>query len=360
MCPAPSGGRFMSRYHCGVSIDEALEALGDALVGAGVALWQAPETSAALDALEGDLAPMRLPDEVRAFWRQVDVQTLRVDPYPCFSTPEFALEIWRDAREEFASFIPLALVQVGYESHECMSVELDVDGIDGGALFEWNLAGDGFERRFNSIADWVSHVAALVRDGSYLREETAHGPWLLVPHLEHPERALREYAGPPSHPRYGDTLNVGADILDWPEHWQRANGLLPDSLRLRGATHTVADVLGSPPAQEQRATIAARVVDLVGGGAGTRVRVDDATATVDVACPSNTTLLGPWIGDWYEFDIVVAPGARRRPSDPATATAGITDSVQQLTAALMARYSEPATATAEAIRRMRAPHDATG
>jgi hypothetical protein len=352
----------MSRYYGVVSIDEALEALGGALAGAGVALWQAPESSAGLDELEAELAPMRLPDEVREFWRRVDVQTLRAEPYPRFSTPEFALVSWRMARDEFAGAEPLALVQVGYESHECMSAELDVDGIEGGVLFQWCVSDvGGFARRFNSMADWVNHVAGLIGDGSYVRIENGQGHCLLVPPPEDIRTELAERTGPPTHPRYGDTLNVSDDILDWPEHWQRVNGLRADNLELRGATHNVSDVLDSPPAQELRATIAAYVVDLAGGGAGgIRVRVDDATGTMDVACPPDTTLLGPVLHGWYEFDIVVAPGARQRPSDPAVATAGVTDPVEQVTAALMARYGGPAAATAEAIRRMSAPHDSTG
>ena len=345
-----------------MSIHEALESLGRALAGAGLPSWQPPGTPADLDALESEIAPMRLPEAVREFWRQVDVRTLRASPYPQFSTPEFALQSWLMARNEFAAFQPLTLVQVGYESHACMSVELDVDDIDGGALFEWYVSdtSGGFDRRFNSMADWVSHVAALIKQGSYLRSEAAHGPWLLVPEPERVDEELAERALPPSHPLYGDTLNIGGDILDWPEHWQRANGVRPDSLRLRGATHTVVGVLSSPPAQELRATIAARVVSLAGGGGWARVRVDDGTGTMDVACPSGTTQLGPRMGDWYEFDVVVAPGARQRPADPIAAAAGIEEPVEHVDAVLIALYGGPATATAEAIRRMPAPRESTG
>ena len=248
-----------------------------------------------------------------------------------------------------------------YESHEVMSAELDVDGLAGGALFEWCVSDPqgGFHRRFNSMADWVSRVAELINDGQFLRRETEQqGPWLLVPH---PERYDEERAtAPPAHPRYGDTLHIDGDILNWPEHWQRANGLRPESLVLRGATHTVADVLASPAAVELRATIAARVVDLAGLGGAARVRVDDGTGRLDVACPVSTTLLGPRMRDWYEFDIVVAPGERKLPADPDVAGEDITDEVERVTAKLMARYGGPATATAQAIRRIPAPHDSTG
>jgi hypothetical protein len=345
------------RYHRGVSIGEALKSLGAALSGAGVPLWQAPDTLEGLSELEAELAPMRLPEEVREFWQQVDVRTLRASPYPGFSTPDFALTSWRTARAEFSAFQPLAVVQVGYESHACMSAELDLDGIEGGALFEWFVsdASGGFERRFNSMADWVSHVAALIDDRRFLRRERADGPWLLVPHPDDYENDRAAHT-PPAHPRYGDTLRIGGDILDWPEHWRRANGVRPENLVLRGATHTVAELLASPPETELRATVAARVVDLAGlGGASTRVRVEDATGRMDVACPGNTSLLGPRMRVWYEFDVIVTPGSRTLPADPEAAGEGLADAVERLTAKLMARYGGPPAATAEAIRRMPAP-----
>jgi hypothetical protein len=329
-----------------VTIDEALDAVAAALAGMGVPLWRPPETLADLDELEAELAPMRLPEAAREFWRRVDVRTLRVDPYPSFTTPEFALHGWRMARDEFAAFQPLALVNLGYESHGCMSVELDMDGIEGGALFEWFVSDpSGFDRRFDGLPDWLRHLAELIGQGRYRRTETEQGPRLLVPD---PDDAGAAHAARP-------VLHIGHDILDWPEHWQRANGVRPEDLRLRGATHTLSEVLASPPEQELRATIAGRVVDLAGGGGWTRVRVDDGTGALNVACPTEASLLGPRMHDWYEFDIVVAPGTRQAPVDPDAAAAGIEDPVERVTAMLMARYGGPAGATAEAVRRMPAP-----
>jgi hypothetical protein len=154
---------------------------------------------------------------------------------------------------------------------------------------------------------------------------------------------------------HGDALHIGADILDWPEHWQRASGVRPENLRLRGATHTVSDVVSSPPGAELRATIAARVANLAFGGGWTHVRVDDGTGALNVACPDETTLLGPGVDGWFEFDIVVAPGVRQVPVDPDAAAAGIEDDVERIAAVLMARDGGPAGAIAEAIRRMPTP-----
>jgi hypothetical protein len=347
MCPA--------RYELGVDLERALDQLGGALTVAGIPLWRAPESVDDLVDLEAAITPMRLPEDVRRFWMRVDARTLRVQPYPMMTSPEAALLFWRQARDEFRDMQPLALVDVGYESHFCMSVELDVGHIRGGALFEWCVSDpSGFTRRFNGIADWLAYIAELVSRGLYQRLDAKHGAVWVVPGYEnaHAEQALRSTPDP--HPVHGPALHVGGDILDWPKHWQRANGLRDEHLRLRGATHTIAQVLASPPAVQLRATIAARVIDYAGGGSWARVRVDDGTGTLNVYCPPGTTLVGPRNGEWNEFDIVVAPGLRHIPADPHTAGSGIEDDVERVTAVLMARYGGPAGATAEAVRPMSA------
>jgi hypothetical protein len=336
-----------------MSIDEALDGLRDAMGAVGVPGWEASATLADLEEIEAELAPMRLPEAVRQFWTCVDARTLRVQPYPAFTTPGFALQSWRMARDEFAAFQPLALVTIGYTSHACMSVELDVDDSAGGALFRWFVSDPtGFTRCFDGIVEWVEHLARLVRDGRYTRRDGEQGPSLLL--LDSDDADIMT-PSPRSHPVHGTALHVGGDIVEWPAHWQRANGLQPEQLRLRGATHTIAEVLASPPERELRGTIAGRVVNLMGVGGSTRVRVDDGTGRLDVACHPPATLLGPCIDRWYEFDVVVAAGLRRLPADIGEPTTSSEDPVADLTAVLMARHGGPADATAEAVRRMQAP-----
>lgn len=330
-----------------MTIDEALDALRDAMNAAGVPIWEAPATLADLEELEAELAPMRLPEAARRFWARVDVRTLRVEPFPAFAGPDWASQTWRMARDEFAEFQPLALVMIGYTSHVCMSVELDVEDVAGGALFEWrNDDRIEFTRRFDGVAEWVEHVARLVRDGSYTRLDGERGPSLRLPDADDAD-TMR--------PVHGTALHVGGDILEWPAHWQRANGLRPEHLRLRGATHTVAEVLASPPERELRATIAARVVNLSAGAGWTRARVDDGTGRMDVMCEPPATLLGPCVHQWYEFDVVVSPGPRRLPADIRESAESSGDPVADLAAVYMARYGGPADAAAEAVRRLPAP-----
>jgi hypothetical protein len=338
-----------------VDLEPALHELSAALTEAGIPLWQPPESLHDLQELEAELAPLRLPEAARRFWTLVDAPTLRVVPYPGFITPEMALTFWRLSRDEFRDMQPLALVCVGYASHRCMSVELGVGDSDGGALFEWYVSdASGFTRRFNALGDWVAYIADLVRRGLYRRLDTQQGPVWDVPGYEDTdaERALRPTPDP--HPVYGTALHVGDDILDWPEHWQRVNGVREEDLRPRGATHTIAEVLASDPSNPLVATIGGKVTALA-AGASARVRVDDGTGALDVFCPANATLLGPRISDWFEFDIVVDIGPRRVPPDPDQASAAVEGAAEKIAAVLMARHGGAVGARARAVRRMPAP-----
>lgn len=352
MCPVNAVSSRTARYHGGVEIDDALSRLGDALTAAGIPLWRPPQSLRDLEELEAEVAPMRVPEVLRQFWMRVDARTLRVEPYPGFITPATALMVWRQSRDDFRSAHPLALVTIGHEGHECMSVELDVGDIAGGALFEWCVSDlSSLTRRFNGLADWIAYIADLVERGLYRRLDTARGPEWVVPGHENTEaeRAIRPV--PDAHPVHGSALQIGGDILDWPEHWQRANGVRNEDVQLRGATHTIAEVLASTPSEPLNATIAGQVTALA-ASSWSHVRVDDGTGALDVFCPAETTLLGPGIGRWYEFDIVVDTGPRHVPPDPDEAAAGIDEEAERVLAVLRARHGGRAGATARALRRM--------
>ena len=146
---------------------------------------------------------------------------------------------------------------------------------------------------FNRLSDWVDYVAALIEQGAYVRRDSDRGPGLLIPGPAVQDAERPEPPEPGPDPVHGTSRYIGRDILDWPEHWQRANGLRAEDLELRGATHTVADLLALTPDVPLCATIGARVMSLAASGAWTRVRVDDGSAQLDVSCPYQTTLLGP-------------------------------------------------------------------
>ena len=144
-----------------MTVEDALGVLADALKRCDVPLWKPPASLEPVEKLQAAVSPMRVPEDVLEFWRLIDVTTLRVMPYPMFSTPDFALSGWELAKREFAAFQPLALFGVGYQSHDTMSVELDVGDVPGGALFEWFVSDPnaGFTRKFNALGDWVAYIS---------------------------------------------------------------------------------------------------------------------------------------------------------------------------------------------------------
>jgi hypothetical protein len=244
---------------------------------------------------------------------------------------------------------PLALFIVGYESHQCMSVELDSRYGRGGALFEWNLVDGGFHLRYRELSDWLDRMTELVAAGEFDRHDSPNGQVLYLrdPHRMVPMSKLP--APPTPDPVHGEITHYERPPLEWPLPWQRLSGIEPGDVKPRGATHTVAELLASDPAQPLEATIAALVVDLGNFGSGPFVRVSDGTGVMTIGCPTAVTTLGPAMRQRYEFDVVVQAGERREPPDP-DAVEATADAVKTLSRRLMARYGGPATAVATAVR----------
>jgi hypothetical protein len=192
-----------------VELAAALDGLRIALAAHGIPGWEPPRSTVVIDELEAATAPYQIPPDVLAFWREVDVRTVRVEPDPLLASPESALAFWRESSSNGLPFAPLLLV--GYESHDCMSVELDVDDIAGGALFEWALAmGSGFTRRHNSLAEWLSQIAELIDGGNFERLGALDGlPTLRVPHPQRWADWDSDRPVPPDHPVHGQRLLIG-------------------------------------------------------------------------------------------------------------------------------------------------------
>jgi hypothetical protein len=332
-----------------LSIDASIDALAEALTTAGVEAPRAPAEPPDVDAIDVAIAPMSLPEQVRRFWERVDPWSLRVQAYPHPTDPGFALNTWRQHRDEFPGMAPRALFLVGYESWACMSVELDSDFGPGGSLFEWRLEDGGFHLRYHELSGWLDRMTELVVAGEFERREGANGPvlHLLDPHTALPMNALP--APPPPNTVHGEVTAYEREPLRWPAHWQRLSGIEPDDVKPRGATHTIAELLASDAAQPLQATVAGRVVDLGGFGDVVRVRVSDGTGVMAIACPVAVTALGPAMRNEYEFDVIVPVGERHVPPD-LDALEPREDPVEDISQRLMARYGGPATAVATAVR----------
>jgi hypothetical protein len=331
-----------------MEIDASIDALADAMRGAGVEWRDGEADPAVIDEIARAIEPLRLPRDLLRFWQRMSLSDpVVVTSWPEFCTPYFALNSWRQGREEFPGQAPSLLFMVAYESWSCMSMELAGPHGPGGALFQWSLDGETFLLRHHRLGDWLEHLASLVNAGSYERFERS----LTVSDPFDEELAGRGQVLPP-HPVYGETREFPKDPEGWPTHWQRASRIEVDDLRPHGATHTIAEVLASDPASELAATIEAKVIAL-SGQRDTSVRVSDGTGEMDVLCPAITTALGPSIRSSYEFDIVVPTGHGVAPGEEVIAASDPDDAVQALTEAWSRKYPiGRATAIATAVRRM--------
>jgi hypothetical protein len=339
-----------------MDVDTSIDALCDALVRAGVEAPREGTDAAQLDRVDAAIAPLRLPAQVRRFWERVDPATLRVWAFPQPVGPEFALDSWAQQRDEFPGMAPAALFLVGYESWNCMSVELDSPLGEGGSLFEWRLEDGGFYLRHHRLSDWLDRITSLLVDGSFERRPGATGPML---HLQDPEAGL-SLAAPraalPPHPVHGDATEIPREADQWPVHWQRLSGIEPEHFQPRGATHSIAELLASDPEVRLEATIAGRVEDLASWEGVTRVRVSDGTGVLAINCPTEVTTLGPALRQQFEFDVVVPPGERREPADPESLPP-VADPVRDISQRLMARYGDAPGAIATAVRPLGARWD---
>jgi hypothetical protein len=337
-----------------MDIDSAVTSLGDALVDAGFERPRPPRDVDWLAEHNATVAPLRLPEQLERFWRLVDPATLQAVVFPRFTSPEFALDSWRRMREEFPHQEPHNLLLIGYESWNCMWIELDDDDQRGGTLFDGRLDADAFFRRCNDLEDWLDRIVELIAAGSAERIDATSGSYLRVVDPRD-ELALAAPRDLPRHPLYRDQTAIGRDTLSWPAHWQRASGIDPRDAEPRGATHTIADVLASDPASELCATAAGQVVDLGGSSTSVRVRVSDGTGAIDISCRAVTTPFGLVCGERFEFDVIVPAGERHEPADVDAARQSTDDPSEQVTRVLLARYGGPIGALATAVRPLDRP-----
>jgi hypothetical protein len=268
-----------------------------------------------LTAIQGELAPFRLPEDIDRFWRLVDPATITVAPYPSLTTAEFALDSWKSHRDEFPGMTPRLLFPVAYESHGFLFVELE-DGRDRcGTVLEWGYAGSPFYVRFPALSTYIDLLATMIELGEFARHEGDTHSWIeFDPDQRWADaQAVRLAAAQPL-PSLGDAHEIDEDVRRWPQHWLASNGLTSEVRSPRGASTTVAELLRSAAAgSELSGTIRARVTRLAGSGAGCRVAVDDGTGLLDLWCPAAVCTYGPVIRQEFEFDVVVQPNPAPAP-----------------------------------------------
>lgn len=216
-------------HSCRVPIEASIRGLKDALARAGFDPPLAPDGSGEVDRVEEAIAPLGLPASLRTFWQQIDPLSVGAQPFPKLISPREAIDSWRRDRQIRADpknwFLPMptSLLLVGYQSWECMSVELHGPDASGGTLFEWRLDGGDFYLRYFDLAQWLDAIVSLLDAGAY--ERTADGRLSLNdPNGKIPLAAPRSL---PPHPKYGTATSVPRDPGGWPPDWRPITSVDP-------------------------------------------------------------------------------------------------------------------------------------
>ncbi len=200
----------------GVSVDDRLAVIERQLVALGIEGFSAPTDSSVLDRIDKAVAPLRLPAGVRRFWELVDPNTLRVLPYPRWSSPDVALKYWRNEVAD-GEYVPRLLFPFAYESHVWLDVELHgPDEDDGGALFIHWAGGEKFHLTLPSIESLLDHTIAELEQGHFRR---AGGVVALIPpDQEHATTDDLQSSEPHTH--LGHFAAAFGDRETWPPAWQ--------------------------------------------------------------------------------------------------------------------------------------------
>jgi hypothetical protein len=257
-------------------LTEALDAYLSATEAAGAPMPTEPIAESELRRVEEILAPLTLPDEVRAVWRRFQIAPLL--PFPGWTPARFALDIRSEANAPGAP----ALFAVAYESQVELCVDLTAPARSGCPLWEVEIVDGTARRRYRSMAVFFAAAADAVRSG-ILRWQDGYA--------QTDETAWTAMVGR-WNSRAGRDEGLDVDEVDlnrplaWPDRWLRAAGLDPEQARPRGPTHDIGTLLSARP--EEAATVVGRIVGLAGSTEASRITLEDATGRMAVWVPRAT------------------------------------------------------------------------
>lgn len=109
---------------------------------------------------------------------------------------------------------------------------------------------------------------------------------------------------------------------DWPREWLQPLGVTEASLVLRGATHTIAQLVSEAAHGPVTGTIRGRVVTGSGGGGWWSPVVADGTGEIVVTCDTSQVPMVVSVGEEGEFDVLLETSDAPEPvrnEDPAVA-----------------------------------------
>jgi hypothetical protein len=284
------------------TIDAAIDRYVDAARRAGAPEPDGPALQPDLDAIRTAIAPLTLGHDVVAMWARL--QAPLAMPYPSWLAARDALDFWQEDSGGSSGRHPL--FPIAYESHGFLSAGL-VGDPEESVIWQWAYDAEPATLRFRTLAVAFESAADALDAGIFVWRPEYRSVEVID------DDAWDEVVGARNEEAAADgASDPGISKLDlqspltWPEAWQRACGIDVQAAAPRGTTATIAEFLSSSPAS---ATIAGRIVGLIGGSDGSRIKLDDGTGSLAVWCPPGAD---PFflvrIRDSIEIDVLRSPG----------------------------------------------------
>lgn len=295
-----------------MAIDEGIEGIRQAARRVGVVLADMPAGTPGwlLEEMDWAVAPMRLPEGLRALLSRHDLGRFPVTASPAPLSPRAALALWSGELARIPAAVPRCLFPLAHDGMSFTFVELAGPEPEdaGGQVWAWSFGAQRFELLATDVSDWLALLARAIVTGAYTSRTGGASPGTARVHV--PPDAFRALAATRMRrlpEEVAPARRIGARAETWPAKWLISSGLLPADLRPRGAGLPIADLIARAATESLTATIAGEVVDLVGDPAGVFALTTEGDAELWVYCPRDVSLAGPRLRRPFEFDVMAGP-----------------------------------------------------
>jgi cell wall assembly regulator SMI1 len=279
---------------------------------------------AGIQRLRDAVAPYLVPPQVEALYRWRDGGDHGVFGGWRMRPLDELLEWYRftcDDLESPPTWLPV------FEDQIVNVVTLDVPGLAPSDPSVWygHTHDMWLSRLFDSIAALLDVVADAAEAGALVERDQRLGlssgghvhsldgePWTSW-RLDRCPDAFR-WPDPPA-----GTHRVSLPDPDWPREWLEPLGVTQGTLALRGATHSIAELVAAAASGPVRGTIRGRVVSGVGTAGWWSPVVSDGSGRITVHCETRRLPVMVVVGSEGEFDVVLESAESPEPAAVATA-----------------------------------------
>jgi hypothetical protein len=296
-----------------LGIDRALGRFEEVMAGAWptwFAQLQPGLDDEGIQRLRDATAPYLVPAQVEALYRWRNGGDLGVFGGWRMRPLQKLIEFYQFTYEELES--PRTWLPI-FDDHIVNIVTLDVPGLPPSDPSVWH--GHTHDAWLYRIFDSIEALLDVVCDASESGALTERHGQLGLDDGEFTESvdgrvwsALRLGRSPGAYrapaPPQGTELSRSA-APDWPREWLLPLGVADDNLTLRGATHTIAQLLSEAAHGPVQATIRGRVVTGSGGDGWWSPVVDDGTGRIVVSCDTTRLPITVGMRQDGEFDVIL-------------------------------------------------------